>query len=74
LGRGATGERVNLNPAFQMVQAFLKSRLTQCSRVAEAAVIGVKDERWGERPMALVVKDPKSANGAIVANTRAAAT
>ena len=28
LGRGATGERVNLNPAFQMVQAFLKSRLT----------------------------------------------
>ena len=25
--------------------------------VAEAAVIGVKDEKWGERPMALVVKD-----------------
>jgi fatty-acyl-CoA synthase len=27
--------------------------------VAEAAVIGVKDEKWGERPLALVVKDPK---------------
>jgi fatty-acyl-CoA synthase len=25
--------------------------------VSEAAVIGVKDEKWGERPMALVVKD-----------------
>ena len=29
----------------------------------EAAVIGVKDDRWGERPLALVVKDAKSANG-----------
>ena len=54
-----------------MVQAFLKSRLTQCSRVAEAAVIGVKDERWGERPMALVVKDPKSANGVTDAEIKA---
>ena len=26
--------------------------------VTEAAVIGVKDEKWGERPMALVVRDP----------------
>jgi fatty-acyl-CoA synthase len=29
--------------------------------VAEAAVIGVKDEKWGERPMALVVRDASSA-------------
>ena len=29
--------------------------------VAECAVIGVKDARWGERPLALVVRDPKSA-------------
>ena len=27
--------------------------------VAECAVIGVKDARWGERPLALVVRDPK---------------
>jgi fatty-acyl-CoA synthase len=28
--------------------------------VAECAVIGVKDERWGERPLALIVRDPKT--------------
>jgi fatty-acyl-CoA synthase len=28
--------------------------------VAECAVIGIKDARWGERPLALVVRDPKS--------------
>ena len=38
----------------------IEDLITQCPGVAEAAVIGVKDERWGERPMALVVKDPKS--------------
>jgi fatty-acyl-CoA synthase len=41
----------------------IEDLITQCPGVAEAAVIGVKDDRWGERPMALVVKDPKSANG-----------
>jgi fatty-acyl-CoA synthase len=29
--------------------------------VAEAAVIGVKDEKWGERPMAIVVRDASRA-------------
>ena len=29
--------------------------------MAEAAVIGVKDDRWGERPLALVVKKPTGA-------------
>jgi fatty-acyl-CoA synthase len=41
----------------------IEDLITQCPGVAEAAVIGVKDDRWGERPMALVVKDTKSANG-----------
>jgi fatty-acyl-CoA synthase len=27
--------------------------------VGECAVIGVKDNRWGERPLALIVRDPK---------------
>jgi fatty-acyl-CoA synthase len=40
----------------------IEDLITQCRGVAEAAVIGVKDDRWGERPMALVVKDAKSAN------------
>jgi fatty-acyl-CoA synthase len=31
--------------------------ISQCQGVKEAAVIGVKDEKWGERPMALVVRD-----------------
>ena len=35
--------------------------VTQCPGVAEAAVIGVKDDRWGERPLALVVKEAGSA-------------
>ena len=29
--------------------------------VAECAVIGIKDTRWGERPLALIVRDPKVA-------------
>jgi fatty-acyl-CoA synthase len=29
--------------------------------VAECAVIGVKDARWGERPLALIVRNPKIA-------------
>jgi fatty-acyl-CoA synthase len=29
--------------------------------VAECAVIGVKDPRWGERPLALIVRDPTAA-------------
>ena len=28
--------------------------------VAECAVIGVKDPRWGERPLALIVRNPKA--------------
>jgi fatty-acyl-CoA synthase len=34
----------------------IEDLISQCPGVAEAAVIGVKDDRWGERPLALVVK------------------
>jgi fatty-acyl-CoA synthase len=34
----------------------IEDLISQCAGVAEAAVIGVKDDRWGERPLALVVK------------------
>jgi fatty-acyl-CoA synthase len=40
----------------------IEDLITQCPGVAEAAVIGVKDERWGERPLALVVEDAKRGN------------
>jgi fatty-acyl-CoA synthase len=41
----------------------IEDLITQCAGVVEAAVIGVKDDRWGERPLALVVREPKSVNG-----------
>jgi acyl-CoA synthetase (AMP-forming)/AMP-acid ligase II len=34
----------------------IEDLISQCAGVAEAAVIGVKDDKWGERPLALVVK------------------
>jgi fatty-acyl-CoA synthase len=34
----------------------LEDLIAHCQGVSEVAVIGVKDEKWGERPMALVVK------------------
>jgi fatty-acyl-CoA synthase len=33
----------------------LEDIILHCEGVGEAAVIGVKDDRWGERPMALIV-------------------
>jgi len=41
----------------------IEDLITQCSGVAEAAVIGVQDDKWGERPLALVVKKPAGADG-----------
>src|SRR5882757_3281733 len=41
----------------------LEDLISQCDGVAEAAVIGVKDDKWGERPLALVVKRASDANG-----------
>ncbi len=41
----------------------IEDLISQCAGVAEAAVIGVKDDKWGERPLALVVKKPSGADG-----------
>ena len=35
----------------------LEDLIGQCCGVSEAAVIAVKDEKWGERPLALVVRE-----------------
>jgi fatty-acyl-CoA synthase len=35
--------------------------ITQSAGVSECAVIGIKDEKWGERPLALVVLDREAA-------------
>ena len=38
----------------------IEDLISQCEGVSEAAVIGVKDDKWGERPLALVVRDVPS--------------
>jgi fatty-acyl-CoA synthase len=38
----------------------LEDIIMHCAGVAECAVIGIKDARWGERPLALVVRDGKT--------------
>jgi fatty-acyl-CoA synthase len=38
----------------------LEDIIMHCVGVAECAVIGVKDARWGERPLALIVLDGKT--------------
>jgi fatty-acyl-CoA synthase len=35
----------------------IEDLISQCTGVSEAAIIGVKDDKWGERPLALVVRD-----------------
>jgi len=35
----------------------IEELISQCKGVSEVAVIGVKDDKWGERPLALVVRD-----------------
>jgi fatty-acyl-CoA synthase len=41
----------------------IEDLISQCTGVLEAAVIGVRDEKWGERPLALVVKKASGAEG-----------
>ena len=38
----------------------LEDIIMHSAGVGECAVIGVKDDRWGERPLALIVRDPKT--------------
>jgi fatty-acyl-CoA synthase len=40
----------------------IEDLLSQCEGVSEAAVIGVKDDQWGERPLAFVVRDARTGN------------
>jgi fatty-acyl-CoA synthase len=35
----------------------IEDLISQCKGVSEAAVIGVKDDKWGERPLALIVRN-----------------
>jgi fatty-acyl-CoA synthase len=35
----------------------IEDLISQCKGVSEAAVIGVKDDKWGERPLALIIRD-----------------
>jgi fatty-acyl-CoA synthase len=38
----------------------IEDLISQCRGVSEAAVIGVKDDKWGERPLALVVRNAQT--------------
>jgi fatty-acyl-CoA synthase len=38
----------------------LEDLISQCKGVSEAAVVGVKDAKWGERPLAFVVRDAEA--------------
>ncbi|MBB6407781.1 fatty acid--CoA ligase [Mesorhizobium sangaii] len=38
----------------------IEDLISQCEGVSEAAVIGIKDEKWGERPLALVIRNAKT--------------
>jgi fatty-acyl-CoA synthase len=49
----------------------LEDLISQCRGVTEAAVIAVRDERWGERPLALVVRDGKADTGVTEAQIKA---
>jgi fatty-acyl-CoA synthase len=40
----------------------LEDIISQHDGVADVAVIGIKDEKWGERPLAVVVPNPKASN------------
>ena len=35
----------------------IEDLISQCEGVSEVAVVGIKDSKWGERPLAIVVRD-----------------
>jgi fatty-acyl-CoA synthase len=45
-----------------VASAELEDLISQCQGVSEVAVIGVPDDKWGERPLALVVRDQRHDN------------
>ena len=49
----------------------LEDIISQHGGVSEVAVIGIKDEKWGERPLALVVPNPKASAAATEENIKA---
>jgi fatty-acyl-CoA synthase len=49
----------------------LEDIITKAAGVKEAAVIGFKDEKWGERPAALIVRDPEADPAATEASIKA---
>jgi len=38
----------------------IEDLISQCKGVSEAAVIGVKDDKWGEQPLALIIRDARA--------------
>jgi fatty-acyl-CoA synthase len=40
--------------------AQIEDLISQCKGVSAVAVIGVKNDKWGERPLALVVRDAQT--------------
>jgi fatty-acyl-CoA synthase len=40
--------------------AQIEDLISQCKGVSEVAVIGIKDDKWGERPLALVIRDAQT--------------
>jgi fatty-acyl-CoA synthase len=49
----------------------LENIISGYSGVSHVAVVGIKDEKWGERPLAIVVRDPKAASAATEADIKA---
>src|SRR5215467_9617449 len=49
----------------------LEDIISQHGGVSDVAVIGIKDEKWGERPLALVVPNPKASAAASEENIKA---